>query len=142
MPDQDEMTPADQDLEAALRDLAPAGAGSSRIDPIAAAFDAGARSQRGRVRHWRIIAGLMLVIGVGSWLIPAGSMRSPSRGGGQSGSMAFVPQSVSESSKAAPLRLSDQSLLALEHVVRKQGVGGLRPARLPRVRPLERDEWF
>ena len=55
MPDHDHdeprgLNPAQREVEGALRSLAPA---SARVDPVAAAFDAGRRSTRGRVRVWR-----------------------------------------------------------------------------------------
>src|SRR5688572_10223984 len=63
------LTPAERELEAALTSLTPAAA---QIDPVAAAFDAGGRAARRQVRVWRSATAAMLLIAVGGWLMPLG----------------------------------------------------------------------
>lgn len=133
MPDENEMTPANLEMEAALGTLVPSGRAASRVDPIAAAFEAGKRSQRGRVHRWQTFAGLILLIGIAPWLIPNSNRHEPSAGRMEIGPIALNAPATSLP-KHEPL--SDQSLLALETVIREKGVAGLPPARLPRVGPL------
>ena len=59
--DEPDLTPADRELEAALRGLRPASAG---VDAVAIAYAAGAASARRALFRWRAVAaGLALALG-------------------------------------------------------------------------------
>ena len=67
MQEQQGLTPAQQELEGALKSLIPA---SGQIDPIAAAFGAGRAAARRQIRAWQSVTGLLLLVAAGSWLLP------------------------------------------------------------------------
>jgi hypothetical protein len=143
MPDDDDeprgLNPAQREVEGALRSLAPA---SARVDPVAAAFDAGRRSTARQVQLWQSATVVLLLVGAGSWFIPAGR-----RGAGLPtpevpGSVAVIPAHL-PAAQAAPVQpLPDESLLMLQQLVRDKGVDGLPAPRLPAVRPVRADELF
>jgi hypothetical protein len=120
MSEQDGLNPAERELEGALRRLAPAAA---RIDPVAAAFEAGRRSTRGRVRLWQSIAAAMVIVTVGTWLIP---LRTIKLGGRLE--VASTPTAEGFPAARPP---SDQSLLMLRQAVWERGVDGLPAVALP-----------
>ena len=62
MSDQDELNPAERELEAALKSLTPRAA---RLDPVAAAYSAGQRSARREVRGWRVATAAMALVALG-----------------------------------------------------------------------------
>lgn len=64
-PENDDLTPADRELEDALRGLRPGAAG---IDPLAIAFAAGAASTRRSLFMWRSAAAV-LVMALGASLV-------------------------------------------------------------------------
>ena len=133
MQDNDALSGAQRELELALRSVPPS---SSRLDPIAAAFNAGRRSVRGSVHRWRSAAALALLIGAASWLAPArhSATTAPPE---SSGFMLAVqpPPSV-------PRPLSDQSVLALQEVVRKKGMDDLPAPHLPAVKIVRAEDLF
>ena len=125
MPDeQDNLTSADREFEAALKSLAPSRA--SRIDPIAAAFSAGSRAVRRQIRYWQSAVAAVLIIAVGSWLIPFDRARR-------------APSTVTEravivaSNPALPNAPARQSVVMLQHVMVEKGVDGLPATELPTV---------
>jgi hypothetical protein len=65
------LTPADRELEAALKSLAPSR--STRVNPVDAAFTAGGRSARRQLRVWQSATAALMLVAIGSWL--------PTRGG-------------------------------------------------------------
>ena len=74
MSDEDELTQAERELEAALRSLRPTPA---RINAVAAALAAGRRTAPGRLRFWQIAAAAAAIAVVGgAWLTfgPRGQM--------------------------------------------------------------------
>jgi hypothetical protein len=120
--DNDGLSDPDHELEGMLRSLMPAAA---RIDPLAAAFDAGRNSQRRRVWAWRSAAALMLVVGVAGWLLPLRRhVSSP-----PPNFSAVIPISTRP---VTPL--PDHSLLMIQQAVRDGGVDALPEAQLPAIR--------
>lgn len=115
MQDQHDLTPAQRRLESALRSVAPSAA---RVDSIAAAFSAGRQAARRRTRFWQSAAALLLLAAAGSWLAP--TRRAIVLPNDRSG------PAVVEAQQLLPARrLSNQSLLVLQAVVREKGVDGL-----------------
>jgi hypothetical protein len=112
MSEQDGLSPAERELEAALRSLAPA-----------AAFEAGRRSTRRQVRRWQLAAAAMLLVTAGMWWAPAGH-----------DSFATTTDKLSvplaESVRGTQPR-AEQSLLMLRQAVWEKGVDGLPAVPLP-----------
>src|SRR5262249_21993681 len=67
MSEQDELNPAERELEAAMKSLRPV---MTRLDPVSAAYEAGRRSCRSEVRVWRAAAAALALVGAGVWLLP------------------------------------------------------------------------
>src|SRR5438477_10615615 len=112
MPEPEGLTPAQRELESALKSLAPAMA---RVDPVAAAFIAGRRSSQFQVHVWRAAAAIILLIGAVAVLMPP--MRSstvPALVAVPTPSPAFVP-------------VSGQVVLALWLSVRETCLNWLAP---------------
>jgi hypothetical protein len=123
MSEQDGLNPAEQELEEALKSLAPAAA---RIDPVSAAFEAGRRSVRTQLHVWRMATAAALLIGVGGLMLPRHVGVGPNI---QSGMQVAVHRSAPE--LAPPL--AAQSVFRLQAAVREHGIAGLPPTRLPAV---------
>ena len=123
MQDEHALTPAQRELELALKSVPPTAA---RVDSVAAAFSAGRRSARRRERLWQSAAVVLLLAAAGSWLAPAWHMADlPSD---RSGVM------LTDAHPQSPVRsLSDQSLLILQAAVREKGVDGLPAIDVPPV---------
>jgi hypothetical protein len=120
MQNENELNPADRELELALKSLTPIG---GRVDAIAAAFAAGGRSSQRWVRTWQSAAAAMLLVAAGSWV-----MRAPTPSHDRSTPTIIVIQ------PAAPARpLPDQSLLVLQRDVTEHGVDGLPASHIPVV---------
>lgn len=119
MPEQDGLNPADQELEAALRSLAPAAA---RIDPVAAAFAAGQLAMRRQLRRWQAATAAMVLISAGAWLVPVQRERLAAIYVGAGAPLA-------DAASAAQPR-SDQSLFMLRQAVWEKGVDGLPAVQL------------
>jgi hypothetical protein len=62
----DGLSPAQRELESALRSLSPA---PRDVDPIAAAYEAGRRSLRWHVHAWQSAAALVLIALGATWLM-------------------------------------------------------------------------
>ena len=129
-----DLTPADRELEAALKSLAPSR--TTDIDPVAAAFAAGSRSARRQVRFWRSAAAAVLVIGIGSWLIPFDRAPHPPP------TLATVPPPPVVIAAAPPAPPGSHSLVALQHVVHEKGVDGLPTTEAPTVRNFRLTDLF
>jgi len=123
MQDEHALTPAQRELELALKSVTPTAA---RVDSAAAAFSAGRRSARRRARFWQSAAFVLLLAAAGSWLVPARHIADlPSD---RSGLM------VVDAHPPSPVRpLSDQSLFILQAAVREKGVDGLPATDVPPV---------
>jgi hypothetical protein len=122
-----------RELESALRSLSPAAA---RIDPIAAAFNAGHRSSGHQLRIWRSAAALILLIAVASRLMPSGHNTD------------IQPHELTESTIALrspqllPEPAAPQSLMVLQQIVRERGLDALPPVNLPGVQVISTGNIF
>ena len=130
MQHEQDLTPAQRELERELRSLT---ARPGQIDAIAAAFAAGQRSQRRKVRVWRSAAGGCLLIAAASFLVP------------QTRTVRNVPpvtnvSLVVETSPSPAPHVSDQSLLILQQAISRRGVDALPESRLPAVRSMGSNE--
>jgi hypothetical protein len=112
------LNPAERELEEALQSLAPAAA---RIDPIAAAYEAGRRSMRRQLQLWRAAAAAVVFAGVGSWLVPFAHREITNE------------PLVAQQSPSFAQPLAAQSVLMLSAAVREHGIAGLPATRLPVV---------
>jgi len=135
--DDDEMNAADRELEAALKSLSPKR--TTEVDPIAAAFAAGRRSARTQIRLWQSAAAAVLLVAIGSWLMPTG-------GGDRSRGVVIStapPETLAvvTSAPVMPPR-SGQSMLMLQQTVRDRGVDGLPETELPTIRNLRVADFF
>ena len=128
MSDQDELNPAERELEAALKSLTPR---ATRLDPVAAAYSAGQRSARREVRRWRIATATVALLGAGTWLLPAGQSLLAER------QMRF-PEAVARSPMMQPV--PEQSMAMLRKTVWEKGVDGLAPVQLAPVKIIHIDE--
>jgi len=130
MQHEQDLTPAQRELERELRTLA---ARPGQIDAIAAAFAAGQRSQRRKVRVWRSAAGGCLLIAAASFLVPqTRTVRNVP-------AVTNVPLVVETSPSPAP-HVSDQSLLILQQAISRRGVDALPESHLPSVRSIASNE--
>jgi hypothetical protein len=131
MQEQNGLTPAEQELELAMKSLSPTAA---RIDPITAAFAAGRRSAQRPMHLWRASAVLMLLLSAGSWFAPA-RRNAPVR-----------PREFSEPAvaiQASPAEpLAAESMQLLEQTVREKGLDGLPAANIPAVHEVNADDIF
>lgn len=118
MPEREDLTPAERELETAFKSLAPAAA---RVDTVGAAFEAGRQSVRTQLLAWRFAAAAAMFIGVGSWLVPTAAE--------------FGTQIPIAATSTAPVAqpLSVQSLLMLQTAYRDKGLAGLPATDLPPV---------
>ena len=132
-----DLTPADRELESALKSLAPSR--SNQINAVDAAYTAGARSTRRQLRVWQSATAATLLIAIGGWL--------PTFNGAPSASppvVATVSEPiviVASTSPASPPR-SSHSLLMLQEAVRDRGADGLPATELPTVRNLRVADFF
>ena len=128
MSDKGELTPAERELETALRSLRPTPA---RINPVAAALAAGRRTSPVRLRFWRIAAtAAAILVGSGAWLTLRQREHMPDR----IEHPAFEPElaAVTESPLEPPTLLVYRRALAhspaeLDDVLDRQATTGARP---------------
>lgn len=130
MQEQQGLSPAQQELEGALKSLMPA---AGQINPIAAAFGAGRAAARRQVRTWQSATGLLFLVAAGSWLLPA---LHPS--------VSPVPNlpgsvQVATSQSPHPQPWSDQSILMLQNTMWKNGIDALPSPSLPAANPIHAD---
>jgi hypothetical protein len=130
MSDQDELNPAERELEAALKSLTPR---ATRLDPAAAAYSAGHLSARREVRRWRVATAAMALLGAGTWLFPVGQNFWNEK-------QARVPVVVAVSPEMRPV--SEQSMVMLQRVVWEKGVDGLAPVQPAPTKNIHIDEIF
>jgi hypothetical protein len=128
MSDQDELNPAERELEAALKALAPK---TMRLDPVAAAYSAGQRSARGEVRRWRMATAAVALLGAGTWLLPVGQYWTHRIDVGVPVAAVMLPE-------IQPV--SAQSMVMLQKAVWEKGVDGLAPVQLAPTKVLHIDE--
>ena len=128
MSDQDELNPAERELEAALKSLTPRAA---RLDPVAAAYSAGQRSARREVRRWRVATATIALVGVAAWLLPTGKFWTNRMEVG-------VPVVVAVSPEMGPV--PEQSMVMLRKTVWERGVDGLAPVQLAPFKAIQIDE--
>jgi hypothetical protein len=128
MSDQDELNPAERELEAALKSLTPRAA---RLDPVAAAYSAGQRSARREVRRWRVATAAMALLGAGTLLLPMGQNLLTEK-------QVRVPVVVAVSPEMRPV--SEQSMVMLQKTVWEKGVDGLTPVQLAPTKVMHIDE--
>ena len=133
----DDLTPADRELEAALKSLAPSR--TTGIDPVAAAFAAGSRATRRQLHFWQATAAAVLLIAIGSWVIPLGR-----DGHRPSSVIATAPLSMPPDIAVATAQSPppSHSLIMLEEAVRANGVDGLPATELPTVQNLRVSDLF
>ena len=124
MSDQDELNPAERELEAALKSLTPRAA---RLDPVAAAYSAGQLS----ARRWRVATAAMALVGIAAWLPPAGKYWTIRQEVG-------VPVVVAVSPEMRPV--SEQSMVMLQKAMWEKGVDGLAPVQPAPTRVMHIDE--
>ena len=130
MSDQDELNPAERELEAALKSLTPR---ATRLDPVAAAYSAGQRSARREVRGWRMATAAMALLGAGTWLFPVAQNLLAEK-------QVRVPVVVAVSPEMRPV--SEQSMVMLQRVVWDKGVDGLAPVQPAPTQDIHIDEIF
>ncbi|HEY4232319.1 MAG TPA: hypothetical protein VGM76_02750 [Lacipirellulaceae bacterium] len=129
MSEQDELNPAERELEAALRSLTPA---TVRIDPVAAAFAAGERTARRQLRQWQSATAALVVISACAWFVPV-------QRGTIFGRHIEAPAPIADS-VAVVQPHSEQSLLKLRQAIWEKGDDGLPAVELPLVTPLRANE--
>ena len=119
MQDETGLDPPEQELELALRSLAPAAA---RIDVVSAAFQAGRRSARRQVRLWQSAAAAVLLVSAGGWFVATGEL----------GRNQPTPEQFALSAPALK-PLSPQSAIAMQQALLEGGVSRLPPTILSNV---------
>jgi hypothetical protein len=128
MSHEDNLNPADREFEDALRSLSPTT--TTRIDPIAAAFQAGARSTRRTTRIWQSLAAILLIGWLGASILPRSPRSAPS--------VNFVE--AVQPPVAQPL--SAQSVLALQETVRHHGIDALPRTAVPAIHEFDAKDLF
>ena len=130
MQEPNDLTPANRELERALKSVRPVDA---HVDPVAAAFAAGRRSAENNLRVWKAAAVLALFVGMGSMFLIPTSRHVPAP--------ADVRQPVFVTSyKPAPV--PDQSVAALQQAMAERGLAGLPATRGPAPRPVRANDFF
>ena len=130
MQEQDDLSPANRELELALKSVRPAG---GNVDAVAAAFVAGRRSARLDVRMWKAAAVMALCVGVGSRYVTFGERQArPSES----------HEAVVASGYSPPAAVSEQSVLWLQRAVGERGLAGLPAAPTPGVRAVRGKDFF
>ncbi|HEX3602431.1 MAG TPA: hypothetical protein VHU84_19915 [Lacipirellulaceae bacterium] len=128
MSQENELTPAERELEAALMSLAPM---ATRLDPMAAAFAAGRISARREVRMWRAAAAALAVLAAGTWVLP--SVRNE-----VAVMRVGIPAKIASSPAMPPL--PEQSMAVLRKTIWEKGVDGLTPVQLAPAKSIHIDE--
>jgi len=121
----------EQELESALKSLSPT---SAQIDPIAAAFSAGRRSSARRVRLWQSSAALILMLAVGTRMLPTHQRALVPSSNQFHEDVVFHPQT--------PQPPAPQSLQVLQDTVREKGLDALPDTSLPRIQIVRAGNLF
>jgi hypothetical protein len=111
------------EFEAALKSLTPT---EGRVDPVAAAYEAGRRSAAGQLRVWRAAAAVMVVVGAAAVMLSRSSPNVP---------RSASPVAIMATQPAAPAA-PPQSLFMLQRAVREHGLDGLPASDLPPAQDL------
>ena len=130
MSEQDGLDPAERELEFALQSLAPAPV---RIDPVAAAFQAGHQSARRQLFAWQSATVGLLLAGIALWVAsfePSAVTQTPIRS----------PNNVVRRDPTPPQWQAPQSVVMLQTAMQDEGLEGLPPTHLPRVGPIRTEE--
>jgi hypothetical protein len=130
MSHEDNLNPADRELEDALRSLSPM---TSRVDPIAAAFAAGLKSARHKIHVWRSVAAIVTIALIGSWTIPPQHHSMPAN--------QFVEMPTSNPPQVVTA-VDARSVMVLQEAVRDRGMGALPKAEVPIIRPFDAKDMF
>jgi hypothetical protein len=135
--DQDDapLSPAQRELEAALRSLSPA---PREVDAIAAAYEAGRRSMRWRLHAWQSAAALVLIALGATWItssLPSDERAMPAP-------IAAGPRVLVLKTTAPVAQPNQATLLMLERAVSDAGLDGLPASPLPTAPPLRTAEMF
>jgi hypothetical protein len=133
MPQQDDnLSPADRELEAALMSLVPAAA--LGIDAIAAAFAAGQRSTRRQVFAWRCATAATMFAAVALWA--TWSVQTFRDQFPEQSSRSSIAYHAAPTPAPAPTytTAAQQSVLILNQAVRERGIDGLPAPQLPAAR--------
>ena len=126
---ENELSPAEREMEAALRSLVPS---SARIDSVATAFAAGRRSARRELTLWRGAAAIVLLLSIGSRLIPSGK-EQPLAG--------KPPRPTTVVATMTPMPpISEQSMVMLRRAIGERGIEGLSPVQLSPVKTINEHE--
>jgi hypothetical protein len=127
---EDNLNPADRELEEALRSLSPT---SARVDPITAAFAAGTKSAQRKTRVWQSLAAIVTVALIGSWLIPSPhhSMQE----------IQLVQMPISNPPRVVPA-MDAHTVMAMREAVRDRGISALPKTELPAIRPFDAKDMF
>jgi hypothetical protein len=137
--EENDLGPADRELEAALKSLAPSR--NDRIDPISAAFSAGRTTARRQVHFWRSTSVALLLSTMGSWMIPFGGRTNVAPT-----VVATVPDPIVTIASTSPATFAappaGHSLLMLQNAVRDRGVDGLPATELPTIRNFRVADFF
>jgi ferric-dicitrate binding protein FerR (iron transport regulator) len=120
----DDLDPNDRELAESLKQLSPV---ATTIDPLAAAFAAGARRARRQTRLWQSATALAVALCGLSWINAA---HHPTPGLRQ-------PAAIVEQNPQPPdLPLPDQNVMVLQNAVLAHGLAGLPPAEHTAVKVL------
>ena len=126
MPNND-LTPAQHQLESALKSVAPT---SVRVDAVAAAYAAGRLSARRRARLWQLAAALLFCATSVNWLARSRHTVDPATNN--------FGSSLLEARQPSPVRpLSKQSLFVLQAAVQAKGMDALPPTAVPAVQLVQ-----
>jgi hypothetical protein len=117
-------------LESALKSLAPSAA---RIDPLAAAFEAGRSTAARRTRVWQGATALSLALCGAAWFGPMGQNNQTVPPGNPT---------VAVVARAELGPVSDESVLYLQEVVLRRGLDGLPRLDVPSARQVNVQELY
>jgi len=120
----------DRAIISALKSVAPA---ATAIDPLAAAFAAGSRISRRRIRIWQSAAALSLALASAAWLRPQPSSDRATP-------LAIRTEPIVVGAVDQPI--SDESVFYLQRVVLQRGLEALPRLANPSSRPVNIEELY
>jgi hypothetical protein len=121
--DSNEVTSGTRQVESILRSLTPSG---GAVDPVAAAFAAGRRFQRGQLHAWQAAAAVLLGVATLSWIIPARHAGNVVRQVDPA-----PPVQLVSIETPIPPALPAQSVLLMTRAVSEGGVDALPAGQIP-----------
>jgi hypothetical protein len=131
----DGLSPAQRELESALRSLSPA---PRDVDAIAAAYEAGRRSMRWRLHAWQSAAAVILIAAGATWL----TTQAPGLDQTTPTPIAAGPRVLVVQTTAPVGQPNQASLLMLQQAVSDNGLDGLPALPLPTTPVLRPGELF